>query len=73
MKLDKQQSFTETLYFLWGDHGIKSRMITYEMAAIAREHLAVCLVCTLRNLLPQQAAALLLREVHGLPIAETSA
>ena len=36
MKLDKQQSFTETLYFLWGDHGIKSRMITYEMAAIAR-------------------------------------
>lgn len=36
MNLDKQQSFTETLYFLWGDHGIKSRMITYEMAAIAR-------------------------------------
>lgn len=37
MKLDKLQNFTDTLYFLWGDHGIKSRMITYEMAAIARQ------------------------------------
>jgi RNA polymerase sigma-70 factor, ECF subfamily len=43
-----------------------------EMAAIAREHLAVCLACTLRNLPPQQAAALLLREVHGLSTAETA-
>lgn len=40
-----------------------------EMKAIAREHLAVCLSCTLRNLPPQHAAALLLREVHGFSTA----
>jgi RNA polymerase sigma-70 factor (ECF subfamily) len=44
-----------------------------EMAAIAREHLAVCLACALRNLPPGQAAALLLREVHGFSTAETAA
>lgn len=43
-----------------------------EMAAIAREHLAVCFACTLRNLPPPQAAALLLREVHGFSTAETA-
>jgi RNA polymerase sigma-70 factor (ECF subfamily) len=36
-----------------------------EIAAIAHEHLAVCLSCTLRNLPPHQAVALLLREVYG--------
>lgn len=44
-----------------------------EMAAIAREHLAVCLACALRNLPPLHAAALLLREVHGFSNAETAA
>ena len=43
-----------------------------EMVAIAREHLAVCFACTLRNLPPPQAAALLLREVHGFSTAETA-
>jgi RNA polymerase sigma-70 factor (ECF subfamily) len=43
-----------------------------ETAAIAREHLAVCFACTLRNLPPQQAAALLLREVHDFSNAETA-
>ncbi|MGB7218168.1 MAG: RNA polymerase sigma factor [Vicinamibacterales bacterium] len=43
-----------------------------ELAAIAREHLAVCFACTLRNLPPQQAAALLLREVYGFSTAETA-
>jgi RNA polymerase sigma-70 factor (ECF subfamily) len=43
-----------------------------EMAAIAREHLAVCFACTLRNLPPPQAAALLLREVHGFSTAEAA-
>ena len=38
----------------------------------AREHLAVCFACTLRNLPPQQAAALLLREVYGFSTAETA-
>lgn len=36
MKFDKLQSFSDTLHFLWGDHCIKSRMITYEMTTIAR-------------------------------------
>jgi RNA polymerase sigma-70 factor (ECF subfamily) len=43
-----------------------------EMAAIAREHLAVCFACTLRNLPPPQAAALLVREVHGFSTAEAA-
>lgn len=43
-----------------------------ELTAIAREHLAVCFACTLRNLPPQQAAALLLREVYGFSTAETA-
>lgn len=43
-----------------------------EMAAIAREHLAVCFACTLRNLPSRQSAALLLREVHGFSTAETA-
>lgn len=43
-----------------------------ELAAIAREHLAVCFACTLRNLPPRQAAALLLREVYEFSTAETA-
>ncbi|NNE63349.1 MAG: hypothetical protein HKN34_04645 [Gammaproteobacteria bacterium] len=35
--LDKQQSFSSTLLFLWSDQGIQSRMITYDMIAIARQ------------------------------------
>ncbi|MBI4486164.1 MAG: hypothetical protein HY655_09155 [Acidobacteria bacterium] len=42
------------------------------MTAIAPEHLAVCFACTLRNLPPLEAAALLLREVHGFSTAETA-
>jgi len=43
-----------------------------EMNAIAREHLAVCFSCTLRNLQPRHAAALLLKEVYGFSVAETA-
>lgn len=43
-----------------------------EMAAIAREHLAVCFACTLRNLPPLEAAALLLREVHDFSTTATA-
>ena len=43
-----------------------------EHAAIAREHLAVCFACTLRNLPPQQAASLLLKEVYDFSTAETA-
>lgn len=43
-----------------------------EMSSIARQHLAVCLSCTMRNLLPQQAAALLLVEVYGFTVDEAA-
>lgn len=43
-----------------------------EMASIAREHLAMCLSCTLRNLLPQWAAAILLVEVYGFTLDEAA-
>lgn len=43
-----------------------------ELLAIAREHLAVCFACTLRNLPPEQAAALLIKEVHGFSSVETA-
>lgn len=35
-----------------------------ETKAIAREHLVVCLSCTLRNLKPEESAALLLKEIY---------
>lgn len=46
---------------------------TAEAAAIAREHLIACFACTLRNLRPHQAAALLLKEVQELSLEETAA
>jgi RNA polymerase sigma-70 factor (ECF subfamily) len=44
-----------------------------ELAAVAREHLAICFACTLGQLPEPQAAALLLREVHGLSLVEAAA
>lgn len=46
---------------------------TPETKAIAREHLLACLSCTLRNLSPYQAAALLLKEVHDFSLEDTAA
>jgi RNA polymerase sigma-70 factor, ECF subfamily len=43
-----------------------------EQKAIAREHLMACFSCTLRNLAPFEAAALLLREVYGFSTRETA-
>lgn len=43
---------------------------TPETRNIAREHLAACFACTLRNLAEKQAAALLLRETHGFTVDE---
>jgi RNA polymerase sigma-70 factor (ECF subfamily) len=43
-----------------------------EVSAIAREHLAVCFACALRNLPPSQAAALLLAEVFGITVEEAA-
>lgn len=46
---------------------------TPETRAIAREHLAACFACVLRNLPEHKAATLLLTEVHGFSVAETAA
>lgn len=43
-----------------------------EMAAIAREHLAFCFSCVLRNLEIKRGAALLLKEVMCFSVAETA-
>ena len=43
-----------------------------EMAAIAKEHLIVCFSCTMGQLPPEQAAALLLKEVYGFTVQETA-
>jgi RNA polymerase sigma-70 factor (ECF subfamily) len=43
-----------------------------EMRSIARDHLAVCFACTLRNLKPEESAALLLKEVYDFTVAETA-
>lgn len=43
-----------------------------ETRYIARQHLAVCLSCTLRNLAPEQAATLLLIEAYGFSVQEAA-
>lgn len=43
-----------------------------ETREIAREHLDACVACTLRNLGPDRAAALLLREVYGFTVDESA-
>jgi RNA polymerase sigma-70 factor (ECF subfamily) len=50
----------------------RSRRGSPEQKAIAKEHLAVCFSCTLRNLAPFEASALLLKEVHGFSTQETA-
>ncbi len=44
-----------------------------EMKSIAKDHLAVCFACTLRNLSPQESSALLLKEVYDFTVEETAA
>ena len=46
---------------------------TPETKAIAREHVAACFACVLRNLSPQRAASVLLREVSGFSNEEAAA
>jgi RNA polymerase sigma-70 factor (ECF subfamily) len=45
---------------------------TAEMAAIAREHLAACIACSLHRFPPPQAAAMLLVEMVGFSVDETA-
>ncbi len=52
----------------------ESRLLTGspEMKSIAKDHLAVCFACTLRNLRHDESAALLLKEVYGFTIDEVA-
>lgn len=52
----------------------ESRLLTgsAEMKTIARDHLVVCFACTLRNLAPEESAALLLKEVHDFTVEEVA-
>lgn len=43
-----------------------------EMRAAAREHLVACFSCVLRNVPPQQAAALLLKDVYDFSVEEAA-
>jgi len=43
-----------------------------EARTIAKDHLAVCFACTLRNLSPQEASALLLKEVYDFTVEEVA-
>jgi RNA polymerase sigma-70 factor (ECF subfamily) len=43
-----------------------------ESKAIARDHLIMCFACTLRNLAPQESAALLLKEVYEFTVEEVA-
>lgn len=60
-------------------HGRPSVMATMrsyqgspETVAVAREHLVTCFACTLGQLAPEPAAALLLKEVYGFTVEEAS-
>lgn len=48
----------------------KALIGTPETKTIAREHMAACFACVLRNLPERKAAAFLLKEVHGFTLAE---
>lgn len=43
-----------------------------ELRAIAKDHLAVCFACTMRNLRPEESSALLLKEVYDFTVEETA-
>lgn len=43
-----------------------------ELKTIAKDHLAVCFACTLRNLDPHESSALLLKEVYGFTVEEVA-
>lgn len=43
-----------------------------EMKTIAKDHLAVCFACTLRNLKHEESAALLLKEIYGFTVEEVA-
>ena len=37
LQMDKSGKFSDWLYFIWSNHGIKSRMLTYDMVGLAKQ------------------------------------
>ena len=57
------------------DFVLESRLLrgSSETKTIAKDHLAVCFACTLRNLHPEESAALLLKEIYDFTVDEVAA
>jgi hypothetical protein len=37
LQMNKSGKFSDWLYFIWSDHGIRSRMLTYDMVGLAKQ------------------------------------
>lgn len=37
LQMDKSGTFTDWLYFIWSDHGVRSRMLTYDMVGLVKQ------------------------------------
>jgi hypothetical protein len=44
LQMDKSGTLSELLYFIWSDHGIRSRMLTYDMVGLAKQASPICKV-----------------------------
>ena len=66
---DTKDAATADLQFIERSEELRN---TVEVSAMAREHLAMCLACTMRNLSPNLSAALLLVEVYGFSVSESA-
>lgn len=72
----KEHMLVETRDRAEGDSSFvaESRLLvgSAEMKTIAKDHLAVCFGCTMRNLAPEQSAALLLKAVYDFTVEEVA-
>jgi len=66
---DTKNAASADLEFLERSHELRN---TVEVSAMAREHLAMCLACTMRNLPPNHSASLLLVEVYDFSVKEAA-
>jgi hypothetical protein len=44
LRMDKSGTLGEWLHFIWSDHGINSRMLTYDMVGLAKQASPICKV-----------------------------
>lgn len=42
LQMDKSAPLSELLYFIWSDHGISSRMLTYDMVGLVKQSSPLC-------------------------------